>query len=669
MDNRELAQKEIAILCDPQTKICRSELAYRLYTLLDQNRASYKYCCEQLLLFGDDNVSINRFLDMVYLLYLYIEPDKATLSRCIRSEDSYFSIIASQLIEKRFTNRYGKLYMENSPILVNAVKLMLDQFRFGAQDNANQDANSELINSKSLELLDKIVSIEKAKCDDELTFYDNPLSMFESPITEPFEVLEKACVETHVDAMCFIERLKGIPLQIHETIQYLEKQRSLKGVELPQVVAQNFYDMLVKMIQIDPPKQEFMKIFETRLSESKLSRAYYDLAVEILRDSVYRALHHVKEWIYEFYLEEDEVPQEESHVKSDESAEHAEHAKCTERTVSEYSVCCDRSRGAQYYAHCLVYHTLTDLTPDEIHELGEKCVRELSADILATVQKLDPSVTTFEEAIEFSRRAFIDPKYIYPDNPDGEADAVKEINRLDQIVKANIDNLFLPNSLPKAVCEYKFTPDHQKETAAGGYYFPPAFDNSVSGAFYSNLACGLTSFGMPTLFAHEAIPGHHFQLSTIAESDMHPLFKIEFYNICNSYVEGWALYSEKLGREIGLYDEMGLLGHLFDDMLRSCRLVVDTGLHHYGWTRAQALEYMNKHVPTEKSNSIEIDRYISWPGQAASYKIGQLSILEERRNALESGVTLQQFNSNLINHVKILAKPSIEPQTRSDESE
>ena len=189
-----------------------------------------------------------------------------------------------------------------------------------------------------------------------------------------------------------------------------------------------------------------------------------------------------------------------------------------------------------------------------------------------------------------------------------------------------------------------------------GYYWEPPMDGKRNGAYYMNLKSELLKFGLPTLVAHEAVPGHHYQLSLVAESnDIHPLQKVGFYNSFNAYLEGWALYTEKIGMEMGLYkDPNDMLGHLMDEMLRAVRLVVDTGIHHYGWSKRKALEFMNQNCPfPEKNNEIEVERYINFPAQACSYKIGQLKILSMRsefEKKYGNDFDLRRFNDLILHY-------------------
>jgi uncharacterized protein (DUF885 family) len=519
-------------------------------------------------------------------------------------------------------------------------------------DNDQTEDQSKLEPNLDLKTVYWIISTEKSKLDDQLTYYDNPLDMFFGPVSSMFDTLEKHKIESYADAFNFLARLKSVMLEIHQLIQFMEKQRSLKGVELPKVVGQQCYDTVQGMLKLDAEQHTFMKEFKKGLEENNMSMEIYDMALEFIKDSVYRALYHLGEWIDEFFLEEDEVPRDDRIEDNDDNNSDEDEKPI----LSDYSVCCDRNRGKDYYTHCLRTHTTTNMSPEEIHELGLKEVERISEEILTNVKahvitiSADEQISSFVEAVEYIRKISTDPTNIYPDTPEGEVEIKNDICTIDARIKQSLSELFLPGSLPKSECEYKFTPEHQKESMPAGYYLEPSFDGKNKGTFYMNLRSELLRFGLPTLVAHEAIPGHHFQLSSVAESNMHPIRKISFYNDLNAYLEGWALYTEKLGLVIGLYDTpLIMVGHLMDEMLRASRLVIDTGIHHYGWDRQKAFDYMNSVCPYPlKSNEIEIDRYIGWPGQACSYKVGQLEILRLRKERIDNNQSPAEFNTRLI---------------------
>ncbi|MDC1161770.1 DUF885 domain-containing protein, partial [Gammaproteobacteria bacterium] len=187
--------------------------------------------------------------------------------------------------------------------------------------------------------------------------------------------------------------------------------------------------------------------------------------------------------------------------------------------------------------------------------------------------------------------------------------------------------------------EVRAIPEYSEQTAAGGYYQAPALDGSRPGVFYANLydIKQTPTFGMRTLTFHEAVPGHHFQIALNQENEDLTLYRKMGYRT-SAFTEGWALYSEQLAVEVGmtknLYDELGVLQ---SEMFRANRLVVDTGMHYKRWTREEAMAYMKKTTGMSDTEvRVEIERYIVWPGQATSYKMGMLKILELRKKAQDA---------------------------------
>ena len=190
--------------------------------------------------------------------------------------------------------------------------------------------------------------------------------------------------------------------------------------------------------------------------------------------------------------------------------------------------------------------------------------------------------------------------------------------------------------VPKASIEVRRVPEFKEATAPGAYYNPPAVDGTRPGIFFANLRDmnEVPTFAMRTLAIHEGVPGHHFQISLAQEQSGVPTFRkvVPF----TAYSEGWALYAEWLGTELGVYreDRMGDVGRLRDEMLRAVRLVVDTGIHHKRWSRERAIAYMQDKTGLPESMVVsEVERYIVQPGQACAYKVGMIAIRAARERA------------------------------------
>lgn len=282
--------------------------------------------------------------------------------------------------------------------------------------------------------------------------------------------------------------------------------------------------------------------------------------------------------------------------------------------------------GKAWYAHRVQQSTTVDLTPDEIHEIGLKEV----ARILGEMEAVRRQVGFPGDLKAFFKHLQDDPKYYYTKPEDllaGYRELQKKINAL-------TPRLF--DIQPKADYEVREVEAFRAESAAGASYQSPSSDGSRPGVFYVNTfnLKAQPIFGMETLSLHEASPGHHFQVSIAQEDQNLPKFR-RFGSHYTAYVEGWALYAESIGKELGLFtDPYQWYGRLSDEQLRAMRLVVDTGLHHKGWSRERAIQYMLDNSSMAESDVVsEVERYIVWPGQALGYKIGQLEITKLRAEA------------------------------------
>ncbi len=282
--------------------------------------------------------------------------------------------------------------------------------------------------------------------------------------------------------------------------------------------------------------------------------------------------------------------------------------------------------GKAWYAYLVRRNTTTQLTPDQIHALGE---REVAA-ILGETDQVRRAIGFEGDLQTFLLHMHDDPRYYYSD-PEQVLAAYGE---LQERINARLPLLF--DIAPKADYVVKPVEAFRAKSAAAASYQNPTEDGSRPGIFYVNTfdLKALPRYRTVTLSLHEASPGHHFQTSIAQEATSLPKFR-RFSSFYVAYNEGWALYAEALGKELDLYgDPYQWFGHLDGQQLRAMRLVVDTGLHHKGWTRQQAIDYMRSHSPMPESEVIaEVERYIADPGQALGYKIGQLEITRLRREA------------------------------------
>ena len=281
--------------------------------------------------------------------------------------------------------------------------------------------------------------------------------------------------------------------------------------------------------------------------------------------------------------------------------------------------------GKAYYRYLVASTTTTDMTPEAIHALGLSEVKRITAEMekAKTASGFKGSLAEFVAFLRTDKR-------FAPASRDAMRD---DFTAIDKRVLAVVGQDF--SLVPKSPLEIRAVPAYKEKTEAAGSYQGGTPDGSRPGVFFYN-AYDLPSrysWGFETLFLHEGIPGHHFQISLAQESTGLPAFQRFGGN--TAYVEGWALYSESLGYELGFYkDPYQNYGHLNDEMLRAMRLVVDTGIHNEGWGRDQAIKYMLDNSAMGKTDATaEVERYIAIPSQALAYKVGQLTIRRLRSKA------------------------------------
>jgi len=285
----------------------------------------------------------------------------------------------------------------------------------------------------------------------------------------------------------------------------------------------------------------------------------------------------------------------------------------------------DLPDGPAWYRWRIRGATTMDLPPDQIHQIGLDEVARIRADMIAVKEQVG-----FQGDLDAFFRHLEDDPQFYFDNEQQLLEAYRAVKRR---IDALLPKLFA--DFPKADYEIRPVEAFRAASAAGASYQAPSADGKRPGIFYINTfnLKAQPRFGLETLSLHEAAPGHHFQIAIQQELTDLPRFRR--FNNYVSYAEGWALYAESIGKELGVFtDPYQWYGRLSDEMLRAMRLVVDTGLHSKGWTREQAIRYMLDNSSMAESDvTAEVERYIVWPGQALGYKLGQLRISALRARA------------------------------------
>ena len=312
--------------------------------------------------------------------------------------------------------------------------------------------------------------------------------------------------------------------------------------------------------------------------------------------------------------------------------------------------------GEAYYAHKVRHHTTLDRTPREIHETGKQEVRRIREQMMNIVEQHGYG-DDFDGFVEFLRT---DDQFY----ADSDEELLKETSYVLKRMDGKLPELF--ETLPRMSYGIREVPDYIAPRTTTAYYQRPAGDGTRAGIYYVNTH-DLPSrplYEIEALSLHEAVPGHHLQIAVQQELDDLPPFRR--HTNFTAFVEGWALYAERLGLEVGFYDDpYSNFGRLSYEMWRALRLVVDTGMHALGWSRQQAIDYMlDNSALTETNVANEVDRYIAWPGQALAYKMGELKLraLRDRaETALGNAFDLRNFHDAVLRN-GALPLPLLEQQ-------
>jgi uncharacterized protein (DUF885 family) len=308
--------------------------------------------------------------------------------------------------------------------------------------------------------------------------------------------------------------------------------------------------------------------------------------------------------------------------------------------------------GDEYYKLKIRTFTTTDYSPEEIHQMGLNEVKRISSRMREILTSLGYAES--KSVGELMNELNENPDFLYADTPDRKEIVVNDYtDMVNEAIRVMADYF---HTMPKSEVIVKAVPEYSEQNAAGGYYQSPALDGSRPGVFYANLydIKQTPTYSMRTLAYHEATPGHHHQIAHSLENEELTLYR-RFGYYTSAFAEGWALYSEILALEAGLaenpYDELGILQ---SELFRANRLVVDTGMHYKRWTREEAMDYMKSVTGMSDTEvRVEIERYIVWPGQALSYKVGMIKILELRERAkkeLGDKFNIKDFHSAVLDH-------------------
>ncbi|MDB2629285.1 DUF885 domain-containing protein [Gammaproteobacteria bacterium] len=413
-------------------------------------------------------------------------------------------------------------------------------------------------------------------------------------------------VRNYREAKDYIKRVRLIDESMKSDLLWLEEQKKL-GIFAPQFVFDHVIRQLNELLSYTDDENPLMQVFIRKVSELEISpekkEALFDELSAVIKSDVKPG--------YELILQ---------FMESNYTNANPHHGAWSQ------------PNGDAYYASRLRSYTTTDYTAEEIHQIGLSEVERISNRMKEIFMMLGYEVN--KPIGEMMNDLNENPEFLYADTPDRKEIVIADYNQMVKEAEEDVRPYF--ERFPISPVEVRAVPEYSEKTAAGGYYQAPSLDGSRPGVFYANLydIKQTPTFGMRTLTFHEAVPGHHFQIALNQENEKLTLYRKMGYRT-SAFTEGWALYSEQLAVEAGmtknLYDELGVLQ---SEMFRANRLVVDTGMHFKRWTREEAMEYMKKTTGMSDTEvRVEIERYIVWPGQATSYKMGMLKILELREKA------------------------------------
>ncbi|MET1253714.1 DUF885 domain-containing protein [Aliikangiella maris] len=426
------------------------------------------------------------------------------------------------------------------------------------------------------------------------------------------------------DAEDYISRLHKLPLKFSQTIEAL-KHRQENGIVPPKFILQRVVDEISNFTEHSTEQNILYQSLQKKLNNVD------SISDKHKQDILLKAKTAITEDVYPAY----ESLSQYLSALSDKGDDRAGFWKLPD--------------GDKAYQVALKFFTGTDYTPDYIHHVGLNEVARIQQQMMQILsqQGIDTSQGFYTAISTLTSQ----DRFYYEDSAAGRVQILKDYQKIIDEIDANLGDSF--NIKNKAAVQVERIPQFKEKTSPGAYYIPAAVDNSRPGRFSVNLydVRATPKFGMRTLAYHEAVPGHHFQVSISQELEGVPFFRK--LSIFTAYTEGWALYAERLAWELGfLKDPFDNVGRLQDELFRAVRLVVDTGIHAKRWTRQQAIDYMIENTGMAETDiTAEVERYIVLPGQACAYKIGMMKILELRaksQQALGSRFKLSEFHNVIL---------------------
>ena len=519
----------------------------------------------------DENLKFETYLDEDWEIYL-----------------NKNSLFASYVGDKRFND---KIKSNSIDVFNDSKKSDTSSLNKLRQINQSILSNENKLNYK-LKEFDLLNSIQSK----EFPIYFLRLNQ-RGGIQSFYETGNRLVYTSKKDYLDWLSRLEQFSQNINTSLE-INKKGLANKITQPKLVTEAVIAQINAILESDIEDNPYMKVF-LEADENILSSNEKNSLIERAEDLIVNKINPAYKQLNDFLIKE-YLPQ-------------------SRNSIGISGV----PGGKEYYEYLTRYFTTTNLTPDEIHDLGLKEIKRIRSEMEDIIKKVEWE-GDFDSFLNYLRTS---PRFYY-DNPEDLFNAYL-------IMSKTIDPL-LPKifkTFPRAPYGVIPIPDESAPFTTTAYYNSPS--PGRPGYFYANLYKpeSRPKYEIPVLTVHEAVPGHHFQISIAQELENVPIFRK--YMGITAFIEGWGLYSEELGDHIGLYeDPYDKFGQLTYDMWRAIRLVVDTGMHYKDWSREDAIKlFVDNSAKSLLDIENEVDRYIAWPGQALAYKIGQLKILELRNKA------------------------------------
>jgi uncharacterized protein (DUF885 family) len=438
-----------------------------------------------------------------------------------------------------------------------------------------------------------------------------PLNQLEGPQQDPAMVVTAMPAATAEDHDDIVERLRGLPELIDQSIE-LMRAGVAAGIVPPAICLRDVPDQISNQLVADPMQSPLLQPLAAGAADALKAEA-----AAIYRDAIAPAYGRLDDFVRNDYL------------------------PAGRDTIS----CAALPGGADRYDYHVRHYTTTNLSPEEIHRIGTDEVARIGERMRGLIADVG-----FDGGFaDFARFLATDDRFFFATG----SELVDAYRAIAARIDPEISRLF--GRQPKLPYAIEPVPSYAEQSQTAAYYLPGAPDGSRAGTFFANTydLRSRPSWEMESLTLHEAVPGHHLQIALGQEQTELPAFRR--FAWFTAHGEGWGLYAESLGEELGLYtDPYQRYGAYFGEMWRAIRLVVDTGMHALGWSRDQAIAYAEEQSGrTDHDVVVEIDRYIVWPGQALAYKIGELELQRLRRAATErlgASFDVRAFHDEVLRH-------------------